>query len=470
MTTTAAPHIAATPLPFRRKLSLASADYGFTIVYHTIELFLLFYYTDVLGLDPLFAGMVLTVGLLWDAFFDPLAGSLADRTRTRWGRFRPWVFVSAPFLAIGVILTFAGPMFPQLEMAAYALISHLLLRSAYTAGTVPFNAMSARVTRNTADRTTIAGLRMQFSGLASLTVALGLPFALDFAGDGREATGFFYGSFALALLVLVSLTASMATVREPAEGDSVTAKEPVSILQILRDDVRAFGMLVTRNGSFARVLIAIVLVSTAGTMISKTTIYFYKYYVEAPDLGRYALATSAMSLLIIAPLWALLANRTSKRTAWMWATLIATTGLTGLMLVPQQMPYLTLALLFVTGAGTTGHSVLFWAMIPDTVEVNEVTFGDRHEAKTLGFALFARKLTLAINAFWIGATLTAVGYTPNAAQGPDALAALKSFIAVIPLLCVVASALVIRGYRLDAETHRALVEQAERQRQAGVVN
>ena len=441
-------------LPLRNLLTLGGTDYGLNLFWHSLELFLLFYYTDVLGLPPLFAGLILTLGSLCDALVDPVIGSLADRTRTRWGRFRPWVVVVAPVAGFGLIGNFYQPDFFGSGLAAYALASHLVFRAAYTALGIPYIALSARSVSDTKDRSLLSGFRMQFAGLASLTVAFTYPMMVDFVGPENPSLGYTYGAMLLACLAVPVIWTTMRFVKEPAEeAPRAGAKEQS---HGWRSDLSAFMKITTRNKAFVRVLIAVIMLSTAGTLISKMTLFYYKYVVGDPELGRYALATSAVSMLIVAPLWALAANRTSKRDAWMVASVFGCIGLVSLYFIPPGHPILTLALFFCIGVGTTGFSVLFWSMVPDAVEVNEHLLGDRYEAKTISIAMFARKFTLALNALLVGSVLELTGYTNTGPVSAETVEGMRILIAVLPCVCIILSMVAMWGYRLDAAEHQRI--------------
>lgn len=442
-------------LNFRSKLSLASADYGVNLAWHSIELFLLFFYTEVVGLPPLFAGFILTMGSLWDAFIDPVIGALADRTRTPWGRFRPWVVGAAPMIGLGLTLTFYKPDLQGTALAAYALLAHLLFRTAYTAGTIPYISLTARVTHDARDRATISAMRMQFAGLASLTVAFAYPLARKLLGGQSEALGFLVGAIVLGALITPVLGLAMRGVNEPAPQED-HEHSPALGLAAVREDARAFVKMVMNNGPFVRVLLGTILVSMAGTLVYKTALYYYKYYAHAPELGRYALAMSATAQLVLSPLWALLANRTSKRTGWFAAAGVGMAALGGLSLIPTHQPIPALGLFFLFGAANTGLSVMFWSMIPDTIEVNEHRLGERYEAKTIGLALFARKMTLAFNALLVGAALQFANFRPNAEANASTLEALRLLIGVVPLSCLSLTLLVLWRYNLDRTEHARL--------------
>lgn len=441
-------------LKFRNKLSLAGADYGVNLAWHSMELFLLFYYTDVAGLPPLFAGFILTMGSLWDAMADIVIGSLADRTRTRWGRFRPWVVGSGPAIGIGLALTFYKPGLEGAELAAYALITHLLFRTAYSSAVIPYVGLTARVTHDPDDRATISAMRMQFAGLASLTVAFAYPQIRSLLASYGEAAGFVVAAAVLGALITPVFLIAMRGVQEPPELEEPPA--PRSIREAAREDFSAFGLLIRNNGPFVRVLLGTMLVSTAGTLVYKTALYYYKYYAAAPDLGKYALAMSATAQLLLAPVWAWLANRTSKRSGWFAAAGVGMIGLGGLSLIPPGHPMGALGLFFLFGAANVGLSVMFWSMIPDTIEVNEHKFGERYEGKTVGLAVFARKITLAFNALLVGSVLELANFTPNAKPNASTLDALRLLIGYIPVTCLILTIVVLWRYRLDRTEHARL--------------
>ena len=453
------------PLGSGRKIAFASGELAFNLTWQSIELFLLFYYTDVVGLSPWWAGVVFAIGSFWDGFFDPIIGALADRTRTRWGRFRPWVAGMMPIVALSLAAVFYKPALAGVQLTAYALVTHLILRTAYTSASIPYLSLSSRITQDGRDRSTIAGYRMQFAAIAGLIVALGYPFAAERLGAGDPSHGYFLAAIIFGCFSLPFVAISMWAARDPAElADTAPRK---ALLSALGSDLKAFARMARYNGSFMRVLIAVAVTSIALTMISKGTLYYFKYYLNAPGLARYALALSAIKFILLAPIWAWFANRTSKRVAWLAASSIAGSGAVAVYFVPPDAPYLAMALLFYGGIGSAGYAVLFWAMLPDTIEVNELLFGERDEAKAFSFALFARKLALAFNALLLGALLSAAGFRPNDVQTTDTLWALKALFTLIPAAGALGAAIAIWGYRPDGPEHRRLREEI-RLRQASV--
>src|SRR6056297_2609052 len=145
-----------------KKSGYALGDTGLNVYWQGISLFLFFFYTEVMGLSPGTAGFTVFVASLWDGLTDPWMGGIADRTRSRFGRFRPYLLWAPPLLALAFVLTFWVPegLSPTL-LPAYALLTHLLLRTLYTVVAVPYSALSARITQVSQVRASLAGWRMQ---------------------------------------------------------------------------------------------------------------------------------------------------------------------------------------------------------------------------------------------------------------------------------------------------------------------
>jgi GPH family glycoside/pentoside/hexuronide:cation symporter len=158
-----------------------------------------------------------------------------------------------------------------------------------------------------------------------------------------------------------------------------------------------------------------------------------------------------------------LANRSSKRNAWMIASTLAASGYLSLYLIPVREVGVTYACTALVALGVSGFGVLAWSMLPDTVEWGEAKLGVRHEAKVFGFSAFAQKSALGINALILGVVLDAIGYVPNQAQTPAALNGITSLMTLVPLAGVIISVVVLWKYPIDSKRHAELqVELAQR--------
>lgn len=442
------------PLSWPRRLGYGVGDMGFNLFFTTASLFLLLYYTDVAGLPPATAGWIMAAALVWDAVTDPAMGYLASRTRSRWGRYRPWILFGTVPLAASWALIFLPTGFTGLALALWALAAQMLFRTCYTIVSMPYVSLSAAMTTDSRERGVLAAIRMLSATAAGLGIALSTLPLVARLGGGDEAAGFFrvalvYGVLASGLLLLV-----FATSRE----DPAAHEAP---LPSAADMVRMLGA----NRAFWLVAGSMLMASFGSTFFGKTIPYHLKYDGDRAALIGPALATITGCAFLAIPLWTALMQRTSKRIVSLCGTALGVAGyalfhLAGGALVPM---FLTLALL---GVSAGAAYLTFWAMLPDTVEYGEWRTGVRAEGIIFGFISFVQKAALGIAIGLLGEVLGAIGYVANQPQAPETLADMRLVMLWVPILCALGGAAFIWRYPIDAATHRTLVQDIGRRRAA----
>ncbi len=442
---------AAGRLPARERFGFAVGDFGLNLYWQGIGLFLIYYQTDVLGLPAWWAGAVFFLASLWDALANPVMGLVADRTRTRWGRFRPYVLLGSLPLAASFALAFSAPGLGGGALVAYALAAQLLLRTAYTVVAIPYAALSASMTRDSAERTALTGLRMQFAFLGGVAVAYLFPFLVPRLGDGDPRQGYLLAACLLGLLGVASAVLCFALARE-GEGEA-GRPAPAGLLA----EARGFLGIARRSGPLLRLLGGLVLVSVFVSLHTASLAYVLKYVLGAWQAAEWALPLVAAVNAAAALLWVPVLQRRGKPAGWRLSAGVTILFGLALFLAPP-LPLLP-SLLLVAGVavGSTGFGVCFWSMLPDTVEYNQWRFGRRDEATTVGLACFAQKLSLGLSAALMGLVLEAGGFVPNAEQGPAALASIRALAGLLPAVGAALSLLLLRRYPLDARRHRTLV-------------
>jgi GPH family glycoside/pentoside/hexuronide:cation symporter len=449
--------LAATPLPLRRKLGWAVGDYGINLYWQALNILLLPFYTDVLGLDARLAGTTLLIVAFWDGAIDPVMGGIADRTRTRWGRYRPYLLFASPLLAVCFTLSFITPDASQAGLFAFAVISQLALRVAYTLVTIPYASLAARITSDPNERASMAGHRMQFAALGGASVAFLLPSFVAWIGRDAEHA-YALAAAGVALLSLPVFWLCFALTREPPDGRRRDGEPRGFHVGSALEDIRSILHLARENGPLARIFGCIIVSSLAFTMTNKCLKYYTEHYLGRPDLDAYILPLSFFTMFAFCPLWAWLAQRTSKRHAWLIASVVSAVGYVAFLFDQTRDPWVSAALVSLTGFGNAAFQVLFWAMLPDTVEYNHWKLGARHEGKVFGCASFAKQLALGVNGFLLGWLLTAIGYEPNQTQAESTLIGLKMIMALVPLAGLGVAAWLMWGYPLDQKFHRHIVE------------
>jgi glycoside/pentoside/hexuronide:cation symporter, GPH family len=449
------------PLTWARRLGYAMGDYGCNLYWQTISLFLYFYYTDILGISPLWAGIAFAVGSIYDALSDPVMGSIADRTRTRWGRYRPFLLWGAIPSGLTLVATFYIPPLSGIMLVLYATLAHILLRTAYTVVSIPYLAMSANLTFDSGERANIAGLRMVFAAAGAVTIALFVPrFTASLAGSAVQP--YLAASIVIAIVATIMLLVCFLSTRENLFVEDQPPGQPLSWMALFRElgsDLRKFWGMLLKNSALARVFGAIVVVSVSLTMFSKCVLYWFKYGVLRPELTGMALMLPALMILLCAPFWVWFAKRFSKRDAWLFGSLFAAAGYVGFFLNQSASAGVTFAWIALIGIGTSAYAIMYWAMLPDTVEFNEWKLGERSEAKIVGFAAFAQKTALAINALVLGQALEWVGFIANQPAGTGTIFGIKFIMTMVPLAGVVASVLILWHYPITPKFHRQMLEE-----------
>src|SRR3954463_12744094 len=211
-------------LSVAEKIGYSFGDAAANFVFMTMILFQANFYTDVMGIAAGTAGLIILVARLWDAFFDPLMGVLADRTRSRWGRFRPWILFTAIPWGIAMVLAYTTPSgWSTGSIVAYALITNILLMTLYSANNMPYAALGGVMTGDVEERASLNSYRFVAVNLAQLVVGgFTLPLVAKFAaqygeGDTARATGWQITMSIWAVLCVVCFVITFATTRERIE-------------------------------------------------------------------------------------------------------------------------------------------------------------------------------------------------------------------------------------------------------------
>ncbi len=440
-------------VPLAARLGFGVGDLSFNLVWQGTALFLMYFYTDVLGIAPAVAGAIYLTAMVWDALTDPLIATLADRTQTRMGKYRPWLLFGAAPFAVSYPLAFSAPPdWLPIGIVVWALITHIALRTAYTVVSMPFNSLQARLTDDAQERSVLAGFRMIGAATGGLTVVFLTPVLVGTYGETREAEAYFVAACIAGALAFLTLIYCFFSMQEP---DDEPSAEPVS----LWEDLKSIGPTFLSNPPLIRVFAIIIIASICIGMFNKNMLYHFKYHLQAPELAVFGLVLPAVLLIFAVPFWVWLAGKTSKRTTLTAGVLVALAGYLAFFLNPTTNVPLTLAAIGLTGIGGAALAVMFWAMLPDTVEYGEAMSGTRAEAKTFGFATFAQKAAVGINAVLLGVLLGVVGFQPNAEQNEATLLGMKAIMALIPAIGATAILLILRGYDLDRARHADLVAQ-----------
>ena len=433
-------------------------DYAICLYWSGVSLYLLYFYTDVVGISPYSAGLIYGLGIMWDAFTDPFMGFLAERTRSRMGSYRPYIYYGSIPLALSFILLLWVPPFEGTVLIIFLLFVNLIHRTCFTIVSVPYSSLTARITDDSDERTILTSSRMLSAALGTFTIsALGFPIVLYFGG-GEEKLGFIYLGIISGLIAILILHITVSFVKERSFKSSV-------------DDLPNFAEVahsVSRNYPFWIIFLAIIILISTYLMFNNNLIYFSKYALGLHDYQGVILGFLNGATLLAVPIWAYAALKLGKKNTWLISMAILFLGFTTFNYYPiDDLDTLIYILIFI-GFGNGATGVLFWSMLPDTIEYGEWKSGIRTESSLYGFMTFAQKGAIAIAVFILGIALTNIGFEPNQEQSTETIEALKNLMSIIPLIGVSISFVLLYFYPIDKAFHRKLIQDIENRRVSDV--
>ena len=440
------------PIRWPSLLGYGLGDFGFLLVWHGSALFLLYFYTDILGIAPELAGLIYLAAMIWDAVSDPLVAAWAERRAALSGRYSPIIAWAALPVGLAYGLMYLAPA-EGWTLAVWALISHLAFRTAYTVASMPYNTLPVRLTTDGRARTSLSAFRVAGAASGAVVTAILTPVIVQTALEGElsERAGYQAAAIAVGALTALFLFLSGRMVREPVRRSAPSGSG-------YRDAMTGLFRAAAGNPPLV-LLIAVMVVATMGHgFFTQTLLYFMTHVIGRPDAITLVLGLSALATILGAPVWALLAARTSKRTALMAGLLTAAAGY--MLLLPASSGVLTLPLagVFIAGAGGAAVPVMLWSMAPDAIEFGEARTGRRIEARTFGLITFAQKTTVGLTALFAGLLLALSGYEAAAAPDEPARLAMRAMASWIPALFMAGLALAVRAYPISEAVHKQTLE------------
>ena len=423
-------------------------DYAICLYWSGIGLYLLYFYTDVVGISPILAGWIYALGIGWDAITDPFMGYLAERTKTKMGSYRPFIYYGSIPLALSFVLLFWVPPFEGTVLFLFLILVNLIHRSCFTIVSVPYSSLTARITNDSNERTKLTTARMISASFGTLSMsALAFPL-ITYFGGADEAFGFLWLAIISGLIAIALLSVTVYSVREKVD-EIVTSNLPnfVSITKT-----------VATNYPFWIVFGCILILGSTGVMFNKNLIYFVKYGLELHEYQGLILGVSSGAAFLSLPFWAYLALKIGKRETWLISMTIAFIGLLLFFYYPIASLNELLILLALIGVGNGAGGVLFWSMLPDTVEYGEWKSGIRTESSLYGFMTFAQKSSIAVAALILGFLLSGIGFEPNQIQSEETISGMKFMMSWIPICGIIISLVLMYFYPISTKFHGELLQ------------
>lgn len=433
-----------------KKIGFTLGDYASNIYWQSVSIFLLFFYTDAVGIPAATAGLIYMVASIVDALQDPIMGSIADRTRSRWGRYRPYILFGCVPLGLSfALLYWRPPFFEGTALILWMLFTHIVFRTAYTVVTIPYTSLNARLTDNSDERSTIAGWRMIFGVLAALTIIY-FTFPLVTRFGGSSATeGFTWAAAIFAVVATAIFPLVFRITREPPETPE---SEPKLSLP-------GYWRALAPNKAFWVLIVATVAAFVCSVALGKSVLYYFKYVLNDEPASRTALVGMSTIGLVAIPMWVWITKYIGKRNAWFAGIVIGVVLLAIFAAGDFSTPFVTTVWLLLWSLGTLGLALTFWSMLPDTVEYGEWKTGQRTESFIFGLFQFFLKVALGVGAGLFGWLLDRVGYVANQPQTPETIAGIKDIMIWLPGAGFIVAGIAMIFYPIRKGTHETIVEE-----------
>ena len=483
-------------LSFIEKAGYSLGDAAANFVFMTMILFQLNFYTDTMGLAAGVAGTMLLVGRLWDAFFDPMMGVLADRTNTRWGKFRPWVLWTAVPWAIVMVLAYTVPSIGTTGKLLWAVLTNVLLMTLYSMNNTPYSAMSGVMTASSDERTSLSSYRFVSAMLAQLIVGgFTLPLVAKF-GHGDNAKGWQTTMALWAVVCVVCFVITFLTTREriqPPAAQKVEAKVDFSNL--------------LKNGPWIAMFVLTLSHFVFVAMRGGTMFYYFQYYVDQtrlleflqrvglpqataalPDGGhslmntfglilnadRSNVASVGFSLFNIASqgvtvigvacsTW--LAMKFGKRAVALVGFTTTTIFMASFILLPSTSIEATYGLELIRALSYAPTIPLIWAMFADVADYAEWKTGRRTTGVIFATILFGLKTGLSLGGAIAGWLLSGYGYRPNTTQTSHALEGIRLTVSVYPAIFLAIVVVCLFCYRITKSLNTQIADELAFRRQ-----
>lgn len=434
----------------KRLASYGIGDFGLNIYWNTLSLYLVYWYTVIVGLPPQTAGTLYLIGMVWDAFSDPVVASLSERVRSRFGTYRPFILFGSGLAAFSFVALFWVPPFEGATLLVVLVLCSILFRTAYTLVAIPYSALSARLTYDSVERTELSGVRMFFAFGGLLIVSNVLPpLVRHFSGGETYTASGFQSVVAIGSVVATgALLLCFAGTREqplPARSEAVRLV-PADLARTLFS-----------NRALLILLVVILFQSGANASLMISLVFFIEANQPAFASKETVLTCFAISILCGVPFWTLFIRAIGKKKAWI-AAAVAFAGFGAHMLVfdpylVRGVPVQVMGFGFAQGA----FAVLIWSFVPDTVEYGQMRSGYRAEGVAFGSVLIVQKLSGGAMGFIFGHVLGAIGYAPGLESTPGAGRDLVVFLAICPPALLLASIIPILAVPLDRRIHADIV-------------
>lgn len=427
-------------LSLKEKVGYGMGDAGSCMIWSVLALYLTWFYTDVYGLNPGIVGTLFLVIRIFDAFSDPVMGAICDRTKSRWGKFRPWLLWMALPFGLGAIAMFTTPDISMNGKIIYAWVTYLIMSLIYTAINIPYCSVAGVITLNQKERMGCLSWRFFLNGLATLIISSTILPLTDWLGNGNRASGFQMTIIIMGAAATLMFLFCFSSIKERV----VAVKENDSLRSDLKDIVKNDQWLLMITITFLNVFPAFIR--------GAVTIYYASYVMQA-SVGfitffmALGVACNMLGSVIAKPL----TDRFDKVKLFRIINVILGILSFALWFVdPASLTPLLTLFIIINILHLIQSGPILWAMMSDVDDYGDWKFGKRLTGISFAGNLFMLKMGLAVAGAIVAWVLSWTGYIANKpAQNPQTIEGIIIMFSLMPMASYFISAFIARYFKLN---------------------
>jgi len=438
-------------LTTREIIGYGLGDTAANLFLQMFNYYLMIYYTDVFGIPAAAAGLVIIVTRAWDTAIDPIMGILADRTKTRWGRFRPYMIWGAIPFGLAGILAFTNPQFNETGKVIWAFATYSMLMLMFTFINTPYNALMSVLTPDIKQRLKISSFKFVFAYLGGIIVTLFAKDMIQSLGGGNEQAGYtntaiLFGVGAIILTIVSFLSTKERVIPIPSQKSSV--KEDLKDLK--------------NNMPWILLLFINVFVVASISMRQGASAYYFKYFVEQkelaltlfgrtfrPDIVSAFNATGHIAMMLGVILIGIFTKNIEKKRLYVIVMMIASLATFPFYFLTGTNTTAMFAFQFLINLTCGSTGVLVWAMYADIIDYSDWKNNRNATGLIFSASIMTQKLGWTVGGAGVGLLLSYFGFKANITQSSTSMGGIVLMMSILPAICTLAASVLMLFYKLD---------------------
>ena len=443
----------------KEKIGYGLGDTASVLYWQTISLYLLYFYTDVFGISAAAAGTMILITRIWDGVNDPMMGIIADRTKTKWGNFRPYLLWLAAPLAFMAVLTFSSPDLGNTAKLIYAYVTYTLMMMLYTAINIPYSSLLGVITSDPIERTGVSQFKYIGAYVGGLIISATLLPLTNYFGSGNEAKGWQTSMIFIGFIAIILFLVTFVSTKERVQPSKT---QKTSIVKDLQDLIN--------NKPWLLLLFATLCMILFVSCRLVVTTYYFKYFIKEQQINIFGFSgsygfegwtsifnTIGMIFSIVGVVfinW--FAKRLGKKRTFILFFVISIISTASYFIFTPQNLLLIMGFQII-GSFTGGPlSPSIWAMYADTADYSDWKTGRRATGLVFSASTMSQKFGWALGTAFAGWLLSLVGFIPNVEQSKNVLTGIRALMSLIPAIAGIISITLLFFYKLDDKTMKEI--------------